>query len=210
MKNIEAQIAASCQAIKQMNPSAASGVFTIAPLGTAQQVFCEMASDNGGWTAFYIGDNGSAPGGAHFETAADSCPDPMNSCLRRLPVNIDETHDFAVKCGAAVVKFKIPASTTAGTPPPVLDYFRNGLNHSWVPVTNATTIDVVSIGEANLVQYIWTGDTTANQGWIAASATGMAQGGADGTFANGYTFNAGWNYCNGTADSSSRVMLLYR
>ena len=38
----------SCQAIKQQNPTAASGVFAIAPLGTAQQSFCEMLSDGGG------------------------------------------------------------------------------------------------------------------------------------------------------------------
>jgi hypothetical protein len=194
----------SCQAIKQQTPGATSGVYTIAPLsGTSQSVFCEMVSDGGGWTAFYIGDNGQAPGGAHFETAADACPDPANSCLRRLPITVDATRDFAVKCGASVVKFKLGSLA--------LDYLRNGLEHGWQPLTNAVTIDIGIVGKANLVANLWTGGTTANYGWIVSgpgadtSAAVLAN-----TFANGYTTNTSWNFCNGVADASSRVMLFYR
>jgi hypothetical protein len=201
-----APLPVSCQAIKLQNPAAVSGVFMIAPLGTAQSVFCEMTSDNGGWTAFYIGDNGTTPGGMHFETTADTCPDPANSCIRRLPVNIDNSHDFAVKCGASVVKFKIPPATTAGTLPPVLDYFRNGLQHMWEPITNAVTIDIGLVGKANLVTNVWTGNAT-NYGWIVAGD----QNTTSTTFGDGYTTNGSWNYCNGTgAPDSSRVMLFYR
>jgi hypothetical protein len=190
----------SCLQIKQQNPSAANGVFTISPLGTtSRSVFCEMTLDGGGWTAFYIGDNGSTPGGMHFENAADYCPDPVNSCIRRLPANLDTTHDFAVKCGAAVAKFKLGAMG--------LDYFTTGLPHSWQPVTGAVTIDVVSVAKANLVANLWTGDVPSanNPGWIISGSqnTGM-------TFANAYTPNTNWNQCNGAADSSSRVMLFYR
>jgi len=195
----------SCQQIKQQNPAAASGVFTIAPLGAAEEsVFCEMSVDNGGWTAFYVGDNGSTPGGVHFENAANACPDPANACLRRVPVTIDETHDFAVKCGAAVVKFKIPP--TDGGVPPVLDYFKNGLSHQWQSVSNAVAIDLALVGKANLVADFWTGDGATNFGWIAAGDRNATTT----TFANGYTPNAGWNYCNGAGDATSRVMLLYR
>jgi hypothetical protein len=199
-----ASLPVSCQAIKQQNPAAASGVFTIAPVGAAQSVFCEMASGGGGWTAFYVGDNGQAPGGAHFETAADACPDPANSCLRRLPVTVDTTREFAVKCGASVVKFNLDDMA--------LDYFLNGLEHGWRPLTNATTIDIGIVGKANEVVNVWTGGTAANYGWIIAgpdAATSSPAARAS-TFGNGYTVNASWNYCNGTADATSRVMLFYR
>jgi len=194
----------SCQAIKQQDPGAASGVFTIAPIGTAQSVFCEMTSGGGGWTAFYVGDNGQSPGGAHFETAADACPDPSNSCLRRLPITVGTTREFAVKCGASVVKFNLDDMA--------LDYFLNGLEHGWRPLTNATTIDNAIVGKADEVVTLWTGGTGANYGWIIAGpdvATSSPAARAT-TFANGYTVNGSWNYCNGTADATSRVMLFYR
>jgi hypothetical protein len=196
----------SCQAIKQQNPAATSGVYTIAPIGTAQNVFCEMISGGGGWTAFYVGDNGTTPGDAHFETAADVCPDPANSCLRRLPSTVDETREFAVKCGASVVKFNLDAMA--------IDYLRNGLEHGWRPLTNALTIDLGIVGKANLVVNMWTGGTVANYGWIisgidAPSSTPAARAT---TFGNGYTPNTNWNYCNGSEETvpGSRVMLLYR
>jgi hypothetical protein len=189
----------SCQAIKQQNPAAASGVYTIAPLGTAQSSFCEMTSGGGGWTAFYVGDNGSTPGGAHFETAANSCPDPANSCLRRLTSTIDVNREFAVKCGPSVVKFNLDAMA--------LDFFANGLEHGWRPLTNAVTIDGALVGKANLVANVWTGGVTNNYGWIISTSTTAPQAT---TFANGYTPNTNWNFCNGTSDNTSRVMLLYR
>jgi hypothetical protein len=190
---------ASCQEIKSAHPTAASDVYVIGPLGTQQMVFCEMTLDGGGWTAFYIGDNGSAPGGAHFETAADSCPDPRNSCLRRLPSTLDATHDFAVKCGPAVVKFKLGAMT--------LDYLKNGLQHGWQPLTSPIAIDTGLVGKGNLVANFWTGDSgTTNPGWIVAGDQNMQPT----TFANGYTMNATWNYCNGATDATMRVMLFYR
>ncbi len=195
----------SCQAIKQQNPGAVSNVYTIAPIaGASQSVFCEMISDGGGWTAFYIGDNGQAPGGAHFETAADACPDPANRCLRRLPITVDVTRDFAVKCGASVVKFNL--GTLA------LDYFRNGLQHGWQPLTNAVTVDIGIVGKANLVANVWTGGTVTNYGWIVAGPDAPSSSAAAvmTTFANGYNVNTSWNYCNGVADATSRVMLFYR
>jgi len=185
----------SCAQIKQQNPAAVSGVFTIAPLGAAQNVFCEMTVDNGGWTAFYIGDNGTPA--THFENAADQCPDPANQCLRRLPSTLDITHDFAVKCGASVVKFKLGALS--------LDYFKNGLQHTWQPLTNAVAIDIALVGKANLVGALWTGDVN-NPGWIVAGN----QNTPTTTFGNGYNVNTSWNYCNGQADATSRVMLFYR
>ena len=46
------------------DPRCDLGVYAIAPLaGASQSVFCEMVSDGGGWTAFYIGDSGRPPGG---------------------------------------------------------------------------------------------------------------------------------------------------
>jgi hypothetical protein len=189
----------SCQQIKQNNPSAVSGVFTIAPLGVAQSVFCEMTVDNGGWTAFFVGDNGTPPAGAHFENAADACPHAANRCIRRLPTNIDVTREFAVKCGASVVKFNLGALS--------LDYLKNGLQHGWQPLSNAVTIDVGVVGKANLIGSLWTGEP-ANFGWIVAGNINTPTS----AFANGYTTNASWNYCNGSTqpDNSSRVMLFYR
>jgi hypothetical protein len=196
----------SCQAIKLQNANAASDVYTIAPLGTPQRVFCEMLSGGGGWTAFYVGDNGTSPGGMHFETAADVCPDPANSCLRRLPSTVDQSREFAVKCGASVVKFNLDAMA--------IDYFRNGLEHGWVPLTNALTIDVGIVGKANTVVNLWSGGTGPNYGWIIAGvdAASSSVAARATTFGNGYTTNTSWNYCNGTLEQGggSRVMLFYR
>jgi hypothetical protein len=194
-----------CQQIKQQDRSAASGVYAISPVSTPQMVFCEMTFDGGGWTAFYVGDNGRTAGSAYFETAADDCPDPANRCLRHIPSTLDESHDFAVKCGAAAVKFKVGVTST------VLDYFKNGLQHGWQPITNAMTIDLAKVGEANLVANVWTG-APGNNGWIVAGpdAPSSTQAATETTFANGYTLNTLWNYCNGAADNASQVMLLYR
>jgi hypothetical protein len=189
---------ASCLAIKQQTPAATSGVYTIAPLGHPFSTYCEMTSDNGGWTAFYVGDNGQPPGALHFEDTAASCAASDTSCIRRLPGTVDITHEFAVKCGAAMVKFSLAALS--------LDYFQNGIQHGWQPLSNASTIDIVTVGKPDLVAMLWTG-ATGNRGWIISKAQNVT---ANTVFANGYDVNTSWNQCNGAADASSRVMLLYR
>ncbi len=44
------QNAPSCYHLKAANPTAKSGVYSVAPSGSAFKVYCDMTSDGGGWT----------------------------------------------------------------------------------------------------------------------------------------------------------------
>ena len=199
--------AVSCQAIKQrIRPPSPSVYHHRAARHRRRWSFCEMTVDNGGWTAFYIGDNGSAAGGLHFETTADAAPTPATAASAASPSTIDMTRDFAVKCDAAVVKFKLGAplpSTTSGTGSSTRG------SRSRAPCHRRRLV-----GKANLVST--SGPATRTTGPAPTSAGSSRRDRGRGDHARetrsptATRLNALWNYCNGAADATERVMLFYR
>ena len=170
--------------------------------GTVYLAFCDMNTDNGGWTAVFSGLNGSPNVFDHFDTGyAGICSDPANRCLRRAPTSIDPMlTEIAVSCGGAMVKFPINAA--------VYQWLTAGLQSGWVSLpATASSIGVTPVNPDAFPKMLWTG-SGPNASFIFNSQNVV--GGAQFTFAQSYNNSNVFDGCNGLPDTSSIVRLYYR
>eukprot|EP01116_Phalansterium_solitarium_P016435 TRINITY_DN3820_c0_g3_i1.p1 TRINITY_DN3820_c0_g3~~TRINITY_DN3820_c0_g3_i1.p1 ORF type:complete len:3104 (-),score=266.35 TRINITY_DN3820_c0_g3_i1:242-9553(-) len=202
----------SCLDLQAQNSSAVSGTYMIDPDGPgpafAFPAYCEMNIDGGGYTAFYSGKNGYNGGVNHFarfDSSAWACPDPVAKCLRRLPPQVDLNYTILATCGNASVKFMMNSAA--------LNFFQNGNpagGFTQLPMvmpapvgayTNNASL-VYAVGQLNL----WSSLSTAPLGWVL---TRHASAFSTHVFSSG-SGSAGYDFCNGAADTTSTIRLLYR
>ena len=172
------------------------GVYRIEPPGEAAQlVYCDMTTDDGGWTAFFAGTNGQANTFDHFDSAvyAGICTDPASECLRHIPTGVAITDlEVLLTADTRAVKFPITSRT--------YNYFVNGTQDNWLPLV---ATDVGTTATTYVPDAIWSGEST-NYGWIAARDYAQAT-----TFASSFG-TAGWDYVDGTPNATARIRMLYR
>lgn len=192
-------IYSSCSELHAADPSAGSGVHSIAWDGVAKPTYCDMDTQGGGWTLFFSGSVGHDLRFARFEYDSDVCPDPSNKCLRRLPVSAGEYPQFAAACDQDIITFHGNAS--------LANYFATGQAASWERLSDLA----VGAGSPNLATAtkLWTGGGPGNNGWILSSDDRNPDPTAH-TFASSYDYNADWDYCNGRPGHGKLARLMFR
>jgi RHS repeat-associated protein len=193
-----APVGKSCADILAANPGAPTGYYMVDADGSGPDapavVYCDMTTDGGGWTAMFVGKNGSPNVFDHFDyTYEGTFVDATRKYLQRKPVWAGTTGvELAVSCGAAMVKFPMTTSAEA--------LFDSGAQAGWVPITPTVLTGTVS----RPPNWLWTG-SGGNQSFIFDDDQGTG-----GTFASSYNLNNAWDQCNGVADTSSVLRVFYR
>jgi hypothetical protein len=191
--------ATSCREMQRLRPTEVlvDGVYTIYPAGSAKQVYCDMTTDGGGWTAVFVGVNGSTHVFDHFDTGTYTglFDDPNGNYLQRAPSRLGNgAAEIAVSCGPAAVKFPMTQV--------VRHWLVSGTQADWTPITPTVIAGTV----ANPPNSLFTGFSAAARSFILAKDGGL---GAN-TFASSFNSTAGFAYCNGVADQSSPLRVFYR
>ena len=188
---------ASCREIHAANPSLPDGVYVLAGAPGPRLAYCDMTSDGGGWTALFVGHNGSPNVFDHFDVGSyeGTYDDPgTGRYLQRAPAPLGASaSELAVSCGGAMVKF---AMTEA-----VRDWLVLGTRSGWAPLTST----LVAGSVANLPNSVFTG-TDIDGSFVFA----RDQGAGANTFASSYAGNSSFDSCNGAFDQASVVRIFYR
>jgi YD repeat-containing protein len=189
----------SCRDILSKDATAPTGIYRIDPDGAGPggvvTTYCEMTADGGGWTALYVGQNGSPNVFDRFDTGyhGGQLGDATRRLMRRLPARASFAGtEVAVSCGAAMVKMPLTGALEA--------HLSAGQQSRWLPV-QAT---VVSGTVANVPNLFWTGNG-GDAGFILTRNTNTYGG----TFASAHG-SSSYNYCNGASNTTSTVRLYYR
>jgi hypothetical protein len=188
----------SCLEILNAHESAGDGLYwLVQPAGAPYQAYCDMTTGGGGWTAAFAGRNGSVNAFGHFDAPGyvETCTDPATHCLRRGPASLENSAaEIAVSCGTAMVEFPLTEAAR--------EWLVEGRQSRWIPLTPT----VIAGSVANVPNTLWTGESATSQSFIFA----RNQSAFGNTFASTYENNAGFDYCNGTADQASLVRVFYR
>ncbi len=188
----------TCREIRAANPgtSLPDGIYTVDSPSGPVPVYCDMTTDGGGWTAIFVGKNGSTNVFDHFDfgyTGAFNDPG-SDRYLQRAPLALKESAaEIAVSCGPAMVKFAMTV--------PVQDFLVDGAQSGWTPLTPTVIAGSVS----TVPNTLWTG-SGADQSFIFA----RNQSSGGNTFASSYNENAFWDFCDGVSDRMSVVRVFYR
>ncbi|MEZ4294892.1 MAG: fibrinogen-like YCDxxxxGGGW domain-containing protein [Polyangiaceae bacterium] len=189
----------SCRDILDKHPGAPTGSYLVELDGAGAKeplpVYCDMTTDGGGWTAVFVGINGSTNVFDRFDAPAHigASKVPGSRFLqRKVPWSSIAGAELSVECGAARVKFPLTAAADA--------YFASGTQASWQSLPGGV---VLAGSVPNLPNALFTG-SGSTYGFAFARNNSSTQ-----TFASIYP-STSFNRCNSVTDTTSTVRVYVR
>ena len=199
------RVGSSCESILSVEGNSPDGIYFLST-PSVMPTMCDMSTDDGGWTAFYLSTNGEPAAGAlSFEGETTYGYGPSDHDLQflfgRPPEDITTDSWFMAQCGDKKVKFQVTQQTIA--------LFKDGQQGQWQPLSNVTALPEGSLNY--LPTHIWTGgtsDSANGDSWILTSNPAGDE--RLKTFSSASGNDSSWDYCDGVPDVDSSIFLFYR